>query len=177
MSETRALDRVLALPILHRTRRNHAIEHATVHILSGRRPGLPMAGHADAGGFFLLGRLETEEVHAAAREAIERLRREPGLAVHPNCGTNLVVGGVLAGLASMAALATLPPQRSRSLDALSRLVLAGTAAALASQPLGPWVQRHLTTSPETGGARVGPITRRERAGRVLHRIAIVDEAP
>ena len=80
------------IPMLRRTRRNHAIEHAAVHVLTARWPGLSMAGRSDSRGFWLYGNVETSEVESAVREAMERLDREPHLAIHPHCGTNLVVG-------------------------------------------------------------------------------------
>ena len=33
------LDPILNLPILSRIRRNHGLEHATLHVLSRRHPG------------------------------------------------------------------------------------------------------------------------------------------
>ena len=45
----------------------------------------------------LLGDVPTEQVESAVREALQRLKAgERGLAVHPNCGTNLATTGLLA---------------------------------------------------------------------------------
>jgi len=168
------------LVFIRRTRRNHAIEHATIHILSERHPRLQLAGRADRKGFFVVGQVDTGEVERAAGEAIERLDGEPELAVHPFCGTNLVVGGLVAGLAAMAAVASLPRSAdgrpARALDVLPRLLLAGSVSTLLAQPLGPMAQRHLTTLPEVGGATLASVSRSERAGRTIHRVSIA-EAP
>lgn len=171
--------RISDLPIIRRTRRNHAIEHATIHILSETRPRMPFAGRADSGGFFVVGDVSTEDVEAAAREAIERLKDEPDLAVHPFCGTNLVVGGMVAAVASLAAIATIADKRQRSnmFEILPRLMLAGTFSSLIAQPLGQSAQRHLTTLPETHDVRLGAIKRSERGGRVIHRISIEELEP
>ncbi|MEO8083178.1 MAG: DUF6391 domain-containing protein [Ardenticatenales bacterium] len=166
---------VLDLPPLRRTRRNHAIEHAAVHILSGRLPGRSMAGRSDSGGFYLFGDLPTDTVRLAVDEALARLPDEPGLAIHPNCGTNMVVGGLIAGAVATLAAATLPRSRG-GLSLLPRMLLAGTFASVASQPLGPLAQRRFTTLPEVGNARIGAITCSTRGRLTVHRITIVDEA-
>ncbi len=164
------------LPIIRRTRRNHAIEHATIHILSETRPRMPFAGRADGGGFFVIGDVSTEDVETAVGEAIERLKDEPDLAVHPFCGTNLVVGGMVAGIASLAAIATIADKRRRSnmFEILPRLMLAGTFSSLVAQPLGQHAQRHITTLPETHNVRLGGIKKTEKGGRTIHRISIED---
>ena len=160
---------------MRRTRRNHAIEHATVHLLTARRP-CNVAARADSGGFYLYGDVDTAELRAAVIEAIARLKTEPGLAVHPRCGTNLVVGGLLAGLASLAAVlsASAEEQRAGPWSLLPRLLLAGTAAAVVSQPAGPWVQRRLVTRPDVAGVRVAAVTVQERGRHRLHRVELTD---
>lgn len=162
------------LPIIRRTRRNHAIEHATIHILSETRPRMPFAGRADSGGFFVIGDVSTEDVEAAVDQAIERLKDEPDLAIHPFCGTNLVVGGMVAGIASLAAIATMADKsrRSNAFEILPRLMLAGTFSSLIAQPLGQQAQRHFTTLPETHNLRIGGIKKSEKGGRTIHRISI-----
>ena len=57
-----------------RIRRNHGLEHATIHVLSRMRPRARMAGHSDPGGFWLLGELSSEDVYTAVEEALTRLR-------------------------------------------------------------------------------------------------------
>ncbi|MFN2115317.1 MAG: DUF6391 domain-containing protein [Anaerolineae bacterium] len=163
-------------PPVRRTRRNHAIEHATIHVLSRRHPTKSFAGRSDSGGFYILGDTEADDVRSAVAEAIERLRDEPRLAIHPFCGTNLVVGGILAGLASTVALMTMPRDErgTRASIALPRMLLAGTLAAVVSQPLGPVVQRRVTVLPDSEGVRVRSI---ETSGRGLgkrHRVSLED---
>jgi hypothetical protein len=50
-------------------RRNHGIEHATVHILTSRDPNLQVIGRADTTGFNIYGEVATNELEAAAHEA------------------------------------------------------------------------------------------------------------
>jgi hypothetical protein len=65
------------------------------------------------------------------------------LAVSPLCGTNLAVAGVLAGLASTVSAGN----RSRW-ERLPGVLLASMLAVLAAQPVGRWLQKYVTTSPD-----------------------------
>ena len=46
-------------PVLSAVRHNHALEHATLHVLSQRFPGVKMAGVSIPQGFFLFAYLPT----------------------------------------------------------------------------------------------------------------------
>ena len=88
---------ILDLPFILETRRNHALEHATLHMLAHTHTG-SMAGHSNPTGFFLLGDFSTPEVWVAATDALERLRGgESGLAIHAGCGTNMATTALLSG--------------------------------------------------------------------------------
>src|SRR5690606_7261842 len=92
------LDQIFNKGAFALVRRNHALEHATLAILSEKNPRLRMAGYSDPKGFWLAGEIETEKVEEAVQEALQRMRGgEATLAVHPHCGTNLVTTGFLAG--------------------------------------------------------------------------------
>lgn len=161
------------MSIIERIRRNHATEHATIHVLASRIPNLTMAGRADHKGFFLYGEAPTEQIQSAVQEALYRLQAgESHLAVHPRCGTNLVVAGLLAGVSSLAATAGRP--RSM-LDQLPRIILATTLAVLAAQPLGPIIQEKITTSPRLKGVRVSGISRGKFGKMTVHRV-LLEEA-
>ncbi len=142
-------------------RRNHAIEHATVHVLTGRDPTIRLVGRADTNGFNIYGDVPTDALESAAHEAIERLQNgEAMLAVHPRCGTNLVVAGLLTALAAVVAVGRKPSWRR-----IPDVMLATTLAAFVAQPLGASVQQYVTTSPNAVGARIAGI-RQERMGSV-----------
>jgi hypothetical protein len=158
-------------PLISRVRRNHGLEHATLHILAERHPGLPMAGHSDWRGFWIVGDLETADLSSAVDEALRRMNNgESQLAVHPFCGTNMVTAGVLAGGA--AALAMFGAGR-RLQDKLERLPLAmslATLALIAAQPVGMALQQQVTTSGRPGNLQVISILPKA-GGRVkTHRI-------
>ena len=158
-------------PLIARIRRNHGLEHATLHLLSQRKPGQHLAGHSDGGGFWVLGDVSTEEVQAAVQEALRRIRSgEHSLALHPNCGTNFVTSGVLASLAALAAMIGVG---RRVQDKLERLPLAAVMATLAlilSQPLGMKLQERVTTSTQLDTLEVIQIVPGRRSGFKAHRV-------
>ena len=49
---------ILDLPFILETRRNHALEHATLHMLAHTHK-TNMAGHSNPTGFFIFGELRT----------------------------------------------------------------------------------------------------------------------
>jgi hypothetical protein len=157
---------------ISRIRRNHGLEHATLHVLAERNPRRSMAGHSDLGGFWIIGDLKTEEVQSAASEALSRLRNgEHELAVHPNCGTNFATAGILAG--GVAALSMFGAGK-RLRDKLERIPFAMTLATMAlilSQPLGLRIQRELTTSGIPGSLEIVSVERKDRGCMKLHRVS------
>jgi hypothetical protein len=161
---------ILDIPILSRIRRNHGLEHATITILSQRFPHSPLAGYSTPSGFFLLGDAPTEEVRGAVVQALTRMSNgERTLAVHPNCGTNLIVSGFVAG--ALAWLGMLGAEDRR--DKVERLPLVITLAILGfiiSQPLGPKIQEHITTSGDPQGMSVVNISPLRFGRFSLHRV-------
>src|SRR5215831_10052320 len=80
-----------------RIRQNHALEHATVTLLTRDRPELAVSARSNARGFTIYADLDPSLVRRACQEALWRLKSgEAELAIHPNCGTNLAVGMSLA---------------------------------------------------------------------------------
>jgi hypothetical protein len=145
---------ILDLPLILETRRNHALEHASLHVLSAQYPDHHMAGHSNPTGFFLLANVPTEAVADAVTQALTRLRAgEKNLAIHAGCGTNLATTTLLAG-----SLAWIPLNGRKS--TLGKLALLPLALAFAvvgyslSQPLGPWLQAHVTTEADLGDLQV-----------------------
>ena len=83
-------------------KQNHALEHATIVLLSRKYPEVRLAGISFASGFFVFGEIPTEAILPAANEALTLLRTtQPEMAIHERCGTNLAVAGLLTGLSSM----------------------------------------------------------------------------
>lgn len=163
--------KVLDYPPVSRIRRNHGLEHATLHVLAERHPGQPLAGHSDLGGFWIIGDLSVEELASAIQEARARLvSGESKLAVHPNCGTNFATSGVLAGLAAALAMFGVGKRARDNLDRLPLAILLATLALIISQPLGLQVQEHVTTSGTPGMLRVVEITPHSQGSLKAHRV-------
>ena len=147
--------------MIGKVRRNHGLEHATIAVLLARHGlGLQLAGHAAPGGFYISGNVTAAQVGSAAEEALVRLQGgERHLALSPLCGTNIVLGGGLAGLASLAVLGS-GERWQRWPDVLA----AAIAAVLAAQLFGRYAQRFVTTSADLQGLRITGIGER-RFGR------------
>ncbi len=154
-----------------RVRRNHALEHATLQVLAKARPNLRMAGYSDANGFWLIGEAPTEEVFAAVQEAVRRLESgEHALAIHPNCGTNYVAAGFLAGTIAWLGMAGAGRGLRSRLERWPIVVSLVTLAMIFAQPLGPLLQQRVTTSPRLNGMRVIGINRQMRGEMPVHRV-------
>ena len=144
---------ILDLPYILETRRNHALEHATLHMLARSHKGR-MAGHSNPTGFFLLGDLSTQDVWTNATEALERLREgESGLAIHSGCGTNLATTALLAGSLSWSVLRLGRSTLTRLL-LLPMAVTAAVIGVLIARPLGPILQQRYTTDANMGSMQI-----------------------
>lgn len=164
---------ILELQPIAATRRNHALEHATIHILSGYLPAVSMAGRANSRGFFIYGDLHTEALRQAVREAIQRMTAgESYLAIHPNCGTNLVTTAIFSATATMLAIAG---KRRHLLDRIPTGLLGALAGVFLGQMVGLNLQERITTCAELDVVKVVQISRREIGRRVLHWVQIAHE--
>lgn len=147
------LDRLQYL--VSRTRRNHGLEHATIHILSEKHKQFSAQGHSDFRGFHLniFGDVSEEDVASAVEEAYRRMNKgETHLAVHPNCGTVLLTTATLGALASQSAFSLEQRRQRRSsmnfsvfFNGLPAAILAGVVALIIARPLGLVIQEKFTT--------------------------------
>ena len=155
---------------LTRIRQNHALEHATIHLLARRHPRPRVVARSDWNGFTVYSTLEAVGLASAVGEALARLQAgEESLAVHPRCGTNLVVGGLAAGVAS--SLTLIGKERS-SLKRVANFVAAATLGILVARPLGPIVQQYITTSSDLRGVYIKEIIREQRGNLIMHRVRV-----
>src|SRR3954452_23249851 len=123
-----------------RVRQNHALEHATITILSGMISDLNVSARSSADGFIIFGSVDLGVLRKAMDEALKRLQAgEAELAIHPNCGTNIAVGISLITLGTLFGLSSNQP-RTRIATAAASSV----AGLMAARPVGQYVQRHLT---------------------------------
>jgi hypothetical protein len=138
--------------VLHTIRRNHALEHATITLMLAEQGPMRVVGRAGTDGFFVYANVTKEKLERFAQQALERLQGgEASLAVSPLCGTNIAVGGILAGAASYLAIGS---SRKGGFDAVAKAIIAGMLGVLFSQPVGRMVQKNYTTSPDLEGVRI-----------------------
>ncbi|MGL5082336.1 MAG: DUF6391 domain-containing protein [Microcoleaceae cyanobacterium] len=129
-------------------RQVHALEHATVWVLSEQNSESPQAdslgGMSTPDGFYLYGEVESNRLNRAVQTALSRLTQgEWNLAVHPRCGTNLSVNLLLTGGLALGINGLLPK------GPLEQLLGFAAAAALAQQlapDLGQLAQQYVTTA-------------------------------
>jgi len=108
----------------------------------------------------------------AAREALERLQQgEAMLAVHPNCGTNLAVGGLAAGGMAWLGMLGTGDKFSRKLRRLPLAVILGLVGYQMAKPLGPKLQEQITTNADVSKLEITEVLRHEIMGRIIHRIS------
>lgn len=163
------------MPAIHelisRVRRNHGLEHATIHLLSRRHPNTFLAGHSDPEGFWLIGNVPTAAVESAVQEALERLRGgERRLAIHPGCGTNYLVSGGLAALAGALAMLGVGKRWRDKANRLPLAVMLGTVALMFSQPLGYLLQERVTTDGDPGALEIVEIIPTRQGRFTAHRV-------
>lgn len=161
---------ILDVPLLSRLRRNHALEHATITLLSRRFPRQPLIGYSLPGSFLVIGEVPTEAVRAAALEALRRLQNgEWQLAIHPHCGTNLMTTALLVGALGWLSLANARSRREK-LAALPLTIGLVALGLIVSQPLGPLLQKHVTTHADPQELSVVAVTPLRIGGRLVHRV-------
>jgi len=162
----------LDIPLIARIRRNHGLEHATIHVLSERHDRLSMVGRSDWNGFTLYGTVDTDEVKFATEEALNRLRHgEAHWAVHPRCGTILATTGLMTGLAAFFAISmdSYDTRRFRW-GTIPSAILAATVAAIFAQPIGLYLQEHFTTSGYPANLEIKRVSLQPNARMVIHRV-------
>jgi len=154
----------MSINIIDRTKRNHALEHATINVLSEHHKGFSAQGNSFPAGFDLniYGNIDEADVRQAVDEARQRLQNgEEGLAVHPNCGTVLLTTASIAVLATQGAFAIEKQRQKRSrmdlpfmVGALPVAVLAVTLSLIVSRPLGISLQANYTVDGKIGDMQV-----------------------
>ena len=132
-----------------RVRRNHALEHATVNVIEERYGPTNIAGMAYDNGFTLKGIMDPYLVLAAAREGLRRMSQgERKLAVHPRCGTTIVVTNTLAAIVFVGLLIA-----TKHLS-LVYILLAILCAHLFGVSFSKIAQYYITTSQDVKGMTI-----------------------
>lgn len=139
-------------------RQVHALEHATVWVLSERQEtknrsdwdneehpdNETLGGLSTDQGFYLYGQVNPIDLKRAVRQALHRFKEgEWNLAVHPRCGTNLSVAMFVTGSLAFGIHVLLP---KGPIEQLLGLGIATACAFQVSPNLGQSAQKYLTTS-------------------------------
>jgi hypothetical protein len=139
-------------------RQVHALEHATVWVLSETsrfgeegasensrlQDNEMLGGLSTDRGFYLYGQVSQLDLQRAVRTALQRLRGgEWDLAIHPRCGTNVSVTMLLTAGLALGTHLLLP---RGPIEQLIGLGLAATVATQLAPDLGMSAQKYLTTS-------------------------------
>lgn len=139
-------------------RQVHALEHATVWVLSeskshyrpiSKPTNVPvdnelLGGLSTEQGFYLYGEVNISDLRRAVTLARHRLiSGEWDLAVHPRCGTNLSVAMLLTAGLAIGVHLLLP---FRPIEQIIGLGLAATTAAEIAPDVGMMAQRYVTTA-------------------------------
>lgn len=155
----------MANNVISRIKRNHGLEHATIHILTESHKQFSAQGNSDHRGFHLniYGDVSEDDVRAAVAEAHRRLNAgEHHLAVHPNCGTVLVTTAALATVAAQSVLALENWREPRAgrvrpaslANALPGAMVAVVGALIVGRPLGVRLQQRYTVDGNLGDLQV-----------------------
>ncbi len=134
-------------------------------------PYVSMAGRSNKNGFYIYGDLPTEMLRSAVQEAIDRiLAGEHQLAIHPNCGTNMVSSAVLAAGGTM--LATTGTKHRGLSEQVPAGILGALMGVVLGQVVGLRLQAQVTTGTDFKRARIVEIQRKQIGKRVYHWIGI-----
>ncbi len=117
-----------------------------------------MAGRSTPFGFYLYGDVGDEELRAAASNALTRLvNGEKQLAIHPGCGTKYLTSGAAASLGALTVLSI--GDRKARWSRLPDVLIAATLALIVAQPIGPSLQKHITTCADMGNLEIRSVRR------------------
>jgi hypothetical protein len=102
-------------------------------------------------------------------EAKRRLENgEPNLAIHPNCGTNMAVSSLAGSAAAFSVLGILSKQGKNAWWHYLLATAVAVPAFLLAKPLGPKLQKNITTDPETQDMAVQMVTSQKTSNSFVH---------
>lgn len=149
---------IAPMQMLSHIRKNHAMEHATLHLLTKAMPNVSFSGYSFIKGFWIMGKAELQDVQKNVEMAYAKLKNgEHQLAVHPGCGTNIAVTGLCTAAAAMLTTLGLSEEDSK-LERFSAFTTAGMVGALIGRPLGPKMQKYITTDADVHDLTIVSIT-------------------
>lgn len=154
---------------ISRVRRNHGLEHATIHMLTARHQNFSAQGNSDHQGFSLniYGDISEADVRTAVQEAYTRMKAgEHHLAIHPNCGTVLLTTATMAVLAAQSVFSAEQKRQQRPANdwlvvsrALPSAIFAVVIALIMARPLGIQLQAQYTVEGDLGDLEIVSVRR------------------
>jgi len=153
----RQLPFVAGLKEILMLRQIHALEHATVWVLSASYSSSTfnsltehpldnafLGGLSTEKGFYVYGEVNLIDLQRAVRIALRRLTHgEDDLAIHPRCGTNVSVEMLLTATLGLSMHLLLP---RGFIEQIIGFGIAALAAAQLAPDLGMYVQKYVTTA-------------------------------
>jgi len=122
-------------------RQNHALEHATAHVLEKEYGYRNLAGYAEENGFYIIGADNLLVVEEAARKGLALMKRGAGdLAIHSKCGTSITVANFVSALVFLGLIFV------TGHFSIINMLFAILFANLTGPLLGQYVQKYFTTS-------------------------------
>jgi len=167
----KTLNDVLSNNLPMHVRSNHALEHATLHVLQKKGLKSRLGGISDVGGFWIYGDIDAVDLMEAAQEALNRLSSgEKDLAIHPNCGTNIAVGAFAGGSLAWLSLLGTRGKPGKKLRRFPIAVLMGLVGYQLARPYGPDLQKQITTNADVSGLEIVEVMEHEVLGYPVHRV-------
>jgi hypothetical protein len=155
-----------------RVRSNHALEHATLHVLQEKGIKSPLGGLSDGGGFWIYGDVKTDTLYEACQEGLTRLiNGENNLAVHPNCGTNIAVRGLAAGGLAWIGMLGTGGKLTKKIRRFPIAALMGIIGYQIARPYGPTLQKKITTNADVHGIVITEVIQYIVVDRIVHRVS------
>ncbi len=136
---------LLLIAFNKRLRQNHSLEHATVNVIEEEIGRTNISGFAVKDGFklFCIADMPPEFVYQAAQVGLARLKSgEHNLAIHPRCGSSLLMTHFLFSVLVIAVFVGI--NYLKPFYIITALVVIN----LLSRPLGALTQKYITTSPK-----------------------------
>ncbi|MGV8026095.1 MAG: DUF6391 domain-containing protein [Anaerolineaceae bacterium] len=165
------METILESNPIWKVRSNHALEHATLHVLATKVTRARLSGLSDAGGFWLLGEVPTDLVFESAREALQRMQAgETGLAIHENCGSNLVPSIAVSGGLAWLTMAGAGKNLHKKAIRFPLAVLLAWIGFEAAKPAGPLLQEKSVSTDYVNSMLVREVRCYKPYGLVIHRV-------
>lgn len=167
----RQLPFVTGLKEILMLRQIHALEHATVWVLSESLSSSPLLGGLSTDkGFYIYGDVNFIDLQRAVRLALRRLTHgEDNLAIHPRCGTNVSVEMLLTASFGLSMHLLLP---RGLIEQLFGFGIAAMVAAQLAPDVGSLAQRYITTAVPFNLEIENIAVRRDEWGQKAHFVAV-----